>query len=125
MKILIPISLGELYDKISILEIKLSHMATPEKIANVANEYKELRSVADEYPIDKDLYKQLRNINQSIWDIEDKIRDCEREKIYDTTFVEIARSVYISNDKRSDIKKEINLKYGSVIIEEKSYAKYN
>ena len=64
MKITVPISLGELYDKISILEIKLSNMNTPEKIANVANEYKELREIAKDYPIDTELYEKLREVNQ-------------------------------------------------------------
>ena len=124
MKILTPISVGELYDKISILEIKLLHMDSPAKIANVANEYKQLRKIADKYPIDEDLYKQLRDINQKIWDIEDGIRVEERNKDYGEDFVEFARGVYISNDKRAAIKKDINLKYGSEIVEEKSYKKY-
>jgi len=124
MKILIPISLGELYDKISILEIKLANMNTPEKIVNVANEYKELRSVAEEHPIDEKLYIKLRELNQHIWDIEDGVREEESKKDWGQTFIDLARSVYIFNDKRASVKKEINLKYGSVIIEEKSYQKY-
>ena len=115
MKILVPISLGELYDKISILEIK---------IANVANEYKQLREIAKNYPIDEDLYRQLIDINQKIWDIEDGIRVEERNKDFAEDFIEFARGVYFSNDRRAAIKKEINLKYGSEIIEEKSYKKY-
>jgi len=124
MKILVPISLGELYDKISILEIKLANMDSPEKIVNVVNEYKQLREIAEKYPIDEDLYKQLRDINQKIWDIEDGIRVEERNKDYAEDFVEFARGVYFTNDKRAAIKKDINLKYGSEIVEEKSYEKY-
>jgi len=124
MKILVPISLGELYDKISILEIKLANMDSPEKIVNVVNEYKQLREIAKKYPIDEDLYKQLRDINQKIWDIEDGIRVEERNKDYAEDFVEFARGVYFTNDKRAAIKKDINLKYGSEIVEEKSYEKY-
>jgi len=124
MKITIPVSLGELYDKISILEIKIANMNSPEKIANVANEYKELREVAEKYPIDEDLYKQLREVNQEIWDIEDGIREEERNQDWREDFIKFARGVYFTNDKRAEIKKEINLKYGSEIIEEKSYSKY-
>ena len=125
MKITVPISLGELYDKISILEIKLSNMNTPEKIANVANEYKELREIAKDYPIDTELYEKLREVNQELWDIEDGIRIEERNKDWGDDFVKLARRVYFSNDKRAEVKKEINLKYGSAIVEEKSYEKYD
>jgi len=125
MKITVPISLGELYDKISILEIKLSNMNTPEKIANVANEYKELREIAKDYPIDAELYEKLREVNQELWDIEDGIRIEERNKDWGDDFVKLARRVYFSNDKRAEVKKEINLKYGSAIVEEKSYEKYD
>jgi len=125
MKILVPISLGELYDKISILEIKIANINSPEKIANVAKEYKELREVAEKYPIDEDLYKQLREVNQEIWDIEDGIRKEERNKDWGEDFIQFARGVYFTNDKRAALKKEINTKYGSEIVEEKSYEEYN
>ena len=124
MKITIPVSLGELYDKISILEIKLLHMDSPEKIANVANEYKQLREIAEQYPIDFDFYKQLLDVNKRIWDVEDGIREYEKDKYFKERFVDLARAVYFNNDERAKIKKEINTKYGSEIIEEKSYAKY-
>lgn len=124
MKIEIPISLGELYDKISILEIKMANMNSPEKIANVSNEYKALRDIAEKYPIEGDLYIYLKETNQKIWDIEDGIRKKERNKRFGRNFIELARSVYITNDKRSDIKKNINLRYGSEFIEEKSYEQY-
>jgi len=124
MKILTPISLGELYDKISILEIKLANMDTPEKIVNVTNEYKELRKIAEKYPIDDDFYVRLLKVNNNIWVIEDRIRVMEKLKTFNREFVEVARLVYHRNDERSAIKKEINLKYGSDVIEEKSYEKY-
>ena len=124
MKILTPVSLGELYDKISILEIKIANMTDPEKIANVIHEYKELRLVAEKYPIDIDLYQKLLDINNKLWDIEDGIREEERNKDFGEDFIKYARSVYITNDERSEIKKEINLKYGSELVEEKSYKKY-
>ena len=99
-------------------------MDSPEKIANVTNEYKQLRKIAEKYPIEKDLYVSLKDINQKIWDIEDGIRGEERNKDWGEDFVQFARSVYFSNDKRANIKKEINTKYGSEIVEEKSYEKY-
>ena len=124
MKILTPISVGELYDKISILEIKLAYMDSPEKIANVANEYKQLRQISENYPINQSLYEKLKNVNQQIWDIEDGIREEERNKDWGEEFIQFARNVYFMNDKRAAIKKEINTIYGSEIVEEKSYKKY-
>ena len=124
MRITVPISLGELYDKITILEIKIGNINDTEKLVNVINEYKELKSIAEKYEIDVDLYNRLREVNQKIWDIEDGIRNEERNKDYGEDFIQLAREVYFNNDKRAEIKKEINLKYGSQIIEEKSYAKY-
>lgn len=124
MKILTPISLGELYDKISILEIKMKHIGDSQKLLNVTHEWEELRSVAINYPISDELYFQLKEINQRIWDIEDGIRECERDQHFQERFKELARAVYFNNDERASIKKEINLKYGSEIVEEKSYADY-
>ena len=124
MKILTPVSLGELYDKISILEIKTTNIADPVKIANVIKEYKELRAVGEKHPIDQDLYKQLKLVNEDLWNIEDNIRECERNKDFGDKFLKLARDVYITNDKRSEIKREINIKYGSDLVEEKSYEKY-
>jgi len=124
MKILTPISLGELYDKLSILEIKIENMDNPEKITNVTNEYDELLKVAEHYPIDMIYYKRLLEVNKLIWDIEDNIRTEELNKDWGEDFIQLARSVYINNDERAIIKKEINLEYGSELVEEKSYAKY-
>jgi hypothetical protein len=124
MKILTPISLGELYDKISILEIKMKNIENPQKLVNITNEWEELKKVAVNYPISDELYFQLKEVNQKIWDIEDGIREEERNKDWGDDFIKFARGVYFNNDERSRIKKEINEKYGSEIIEEKSYAKY-
>ena len=125
MKITVPISLGELYDKISILEIKLANIPDTNKLANVSKEYNELKSIANAYPIDEKLYEKLREVNKELWDIEDGIRVKERNKDWGDDFVKLARRVYFSNDKRAEVKKEINLKYGSSIVEEKSYEKYD
>jgi hypothetical protein len=124
MKILVPISLGELYDKISILEIKMNHTKDPDKFKNVIHEWNELNEVAELHPISDDLYLKLKEINQKIWDIEDNIRIEEKNKSFGSTFVEFGRAVYFTNDERARIKKEINLKYDSEIVEEKTYEKY-
>ena len=124
MKVLTPVSLGELYDKISILEIKLARIQDTKKLANISKEYNELKAVASQYPIDDDLYSQLKEINEQLWEIEDDIREEERNKDFGEDFIKLARSVYFTNDKRSDVKKEINLKYGSDFVEEKSYEAY-
>jgi len=122
--VMVPISIGELYDKISILEIKIGNMDSPGKIANVTKEYGLLRKIAEDYPIDTELYKKIGQVNKRIWDIEDGIRECEKEKHFKERFKDLARAVYFNNDLRSEIKKEINLKYGSAIVEEKSYTNY-
>lgn len=125
MKILAPISLGELYDKISILEIKSDALFNDRsKANNIDSELKELKAIAKKYPIGKDLYEQLKSINKRIWDIEDGIRGEERNKEYGEDFISFARGVYFTNDERSAIKKKINVEFGSEIVEEKSYAKY-
>ena len=120
----IPVSLGELYDKISILEIKILNMNSPEKVINITNEYKYLKKISKKYSIDINLYNKLKIINQELWKIEDAIREKEKLQEFDDQFINLARSVYINNDKRSEIKREINYQYNSGIIEEKSYEKY-
>tara|TARA_B100000965_G_scaffold241723_1_gene202808 strand:+ start:558 stop:959 length:402 start_codon:yes stop_codon:yes gene_type:complete len=124
-RILAPISLGELLDKITILEIKKVHM-TGKKLRNVAKELELLNCILQEksLKIDIDLINSLRKVNNNIWEIEDKIREKESEKEFDHDFVELARSVYKENDKRASIKKEINNYFNSDLIEEKSYKKY-
>lgn len=123
----VPISPGELLDKITILEIKSEHISDNIKLANVQTELKLLSDIWEKTSpsIELDSLKQeLRENNQALWDIEDKIRIKESNKEFDQVFIELARSVYIQNDKRAETKKKINLKLGSDIIEEKSYADY-
>ena len=122
----IPVSIGELADKISILKIKLKYL-TGQRKANVKNEYEllidELRSSS--ITIGDDLMEDLQITNQMLWDVEDKIRVKELNLDFKDDFIELARSVYKLNDKRSDIKKKINKKYNSIIFEEKIYETYN
>ena len=127
MNINTPISLGELIDKISILVIKEKKI-TDEKKNNLIREEltllkKTLNEVASNNSIDNYL-NQLIDVNSTLWKIEDEIRDCEKNKKFDQKFIELARSVYITNDKRAEIKLEINNKFGSKIVEVKSYTKY-
>ena len=123
--ILAPVSLGELIDKITILEIKQIHM-TGIKLKNVDKELKLLKNILQDtnLEIDIDLINTLKEVNNKLWEIEDDIRIKERNQEFDKEFVELARSVYKENDKRASIKKEINQKYNSELIEEKSYNNY-
>ena len=123
--LLAPVSLGELIDKITILEIKKVFM-TGIKLKNVDKELKLLKNLIQDknLEIDVDLINNLKEVNKKLWKIEDKIRIKERDKEFDKDFIELARSVYKENDKRSSIKKEINLQYHSELVEEKSYDKY-
>jgi hypothetical protein len=121
----IEVSIGEIVDKLSILRIKKNNINDPEKLKNIINEYDYLYSVVfNELEIQENDFYNLVLINEKLWDIEDKLRDRERDKSFDDTFIELARSVYFTNDKRAEIKKEINLKYGSTFVEEKSYKEY-
>jgi len=125
----VPVSPGEVLDKITILEIKSERMKDPKKLANVRIELKLLQdswaaAVTDDEVI-RDLHIQLKEINETLWEIEDNIRDKERQKAFDQEFTNLARAVYITNDHRSRIKKELNLHLGSQIIEEKSYQDYS
>ncbi|MFK5891954.1 MAG: DUF6165 family protein [Pseudomonadota bacterium] len=127
-KILIPISPGELLDKITILEIKSERIESSEKKANVNKELAMLNNVWSE-AIDEDsdvktMRSELKSINEKLWDIEDDIRDEERGKRFEARFIELARSVYVVNDQRGDVKKRINLYLKSDIVEEKSYQDY-
>ena len=123
--IVVPISVGELIDKITILEIKKKYMSG-EKMKNVNNEFKSLKVILnnEKLEVDQNLYLKLKKINSSLWEIEDKIRIKESLKEFDEDFIELARSVYKVNDERSLVKREINLKYNSGIVEEKSYKNY-
>lgn len=121
----IEVSIGEIVDKLSILQIKKNNITDQSKLENVLKEHKYLDEIVfEELKIERDDFYRLVLINERLWDIEDKIRDKERENIFDDEFVELARSVYFTNDKRAEIKKEINIKYGSLFVEEKSYQKY-
>ena len=129
MNINIPISYGELLDKLTILEIKQEKISNQEKLKNINNEYSELDEVAKYLKnIDKvkyeNFYKKLFEVNLSLWEIEDKIRILEKNKNFDSEFVELARKVYFTNDKRFEIKSEINKHFGSEFFEEKQYVEY-
>ena len=125
----VPVSPGEVLDKITILEIKSERMSDPEKVANVKVELGLLQETwsgsVDEDSVIKDLHSQLKEINEALWEIEDDIRDKERAQEFDERFIELARSVYFTNDRRSQVKKDLNLHLGSAIIEEKSYQDYS
>ena len=127
-KILSEISAGELLDKLSILEIKLDKIENTEKKEIVNKEYVILRDARDKHISMDDnilsLYNTLKKANLTLWNIEDKIRIFEKEKNFGKEFIELARSVYINNDKRSKIKSEINTLLGSAIKEIKEYTNY-
>ena len=122
-----PISLGELIDKISILIIKEKKITDEKKNNLIREELTLLRKTLDEATTNNSFnnyLNQLIDVNSILWKSEDEIRDCERNKIFDQKFIELARSIYITNDKRAEIKLEINNKFGSKIVEVKSYTKY-
>ena len=125
----VPVSPGEVLDKITILEIKSERISDPEKVANVRAELALLQETWAENIRDteviQDLHAKLKEINEALWEIEDDIRDKERAKEFDERFIELARAVYVTNDRRSEVKKELNLHLGSEIIEEKSYQDYS
>ena len=123
--ILTPVSLGELIDKITILEIKQIYM-TGIKLKNVEKELKLLKKILQDknLEIDIDLINNLKEVNNNLWEIEDNIRIKESNQKFDKEFIQLARSVYKENDKRASIKKEINQKYNSELVEEKSYNNY-
>jgi hypothetical protein len=126
----VEISNGELLDKITILELKLDKIKDKDKLVNIQKEFETLKPLAHKlfwmYGSKlQDYYNELTKINGQLWDIEDWIRDCEREKRFDKEFVELARSVYITNDKRCEVKKLINILTASGLVEEKSYKDYN
>jgi hypothetical protein len=126
---LVEVSNGELLDKISILELKMFRIEDEEKLVNVHKEFDTLNPLVVELFENNDSqlqnhYLELAEINGKLWDIEDWIRDCEREKRFDKEFVELARSVYITNDKRCEVKKLINILTSSGLVEEKSYKEY-
>lgn len=117
--IYIPVSIGELIDKISILQIKLSKIKNTNKLNNINKELKLLLNLHKN--IEKKIFDKLYLINSQLWDIEEKIRDMENKNQFDDIFIQTARSVYLLNDERAKVKKEINTKYSSELFEEKSY----
>lgn len=123
MIVLAPISVGELVDKITILLIKQSKITDEDKLYNVNKELNELLNIADSLTIPDigELTVQLKQVNEELWSIEDGKRACERISQFDHHFVELARQVYIKNDLRAKLKREINQLCGSDIVEEKSY----
>jgi hypothetical protein len=121
----IEVSVGEIVDKLSILQIKTGMIKDQEKLANVKKEYDYLSDIVfDELKIEQSDFFNLVVINSKLWEIEDRIRNKERDQEFDEDFIDLARSVYFTNDERAEIKKSINLKYGSYFVEEKSYEKY-
>ena len=123
----VPVSWGELLDKIVILEIKTERLTSPQARANAARELEMLREIAHPVMVSGQAaapMARLKRVNQALWDIEDRIRDHERTGDFGPGFVELARSVYRRNDERGALKREINLALGSVLIEEKSYKPY-
>ena len=125
----IEVSNGELLDKISILELKLLKIEDEDKLVNIKKEFETLNPLCVKL-FEKfggqlqNHYLELARINGLLWDIEDWIRDCEREKRFDEEFIQLARSVYVTNDQRSEVKKLINKTTGSDLVEEKSYKDY-
>jgi hypothetical protein len=121
----IEVSNGEIIDKLTIIQIKLERIKDESKLMNLQKEYDELKSASSSImDTSNPLYKTLYHINCELWDIEDRIRDLERKKDFGEEFISTARAVYFKNDKRSEIKREINIATSSGLIEEKSYEKY-
>lgn len=124
----VEVSPGELIDKITILEIKLERIEDAAKTANVRIEHETLTAARDDRIPGSEaltsLTAKLKEINETLWEIEDDIRECERQKDFGETFVKLARAVYFTNDERSNVKREINDLLGSRLVEEKSYAAY-
>ena len=125
--ILVPISVGELMDKLTILEIKSERIKSPSQLKNIVHELEALRAVPlgdiDRTTLDK-LSAELKRVNARLWDVEDAIRDCDARGDFGGSFVELARAVYRLNDERSRLKKAINLASGSRLFEEKSYKSF-
>ena len=122
-----PISLGELVDKISILIIKQKNITDENKLDHVKKELHFLQKTLMNYVQQEEIntyLENLININSKLWNIEDDIRECERKKLFDQTFIDLARSVYFTNDERAKVKNDINKTFGSELVEVKSYEEY-
>lgn len=125
----VPVSVGELIDKLTILAIKAMRISDPARLANVLREHAALEEVVQasglrSQPGLTDLESELLHTNEALWEIEDAIRDCERRSDFGPAFVDLARSVYRTNDHRADLKRRINMACGSLYLEEKSYQAY-
>jgi hypothetical protein len=121
----IEVSIGEIVDKLSILKIKKNNISDDKKLININKEYFYLHhKVFQELNVDESDFNTLYVVNEELWSIEDKIRLKEKNREFDDVFIDLARSVYITNDKRANIKKIINEKYNSTFVEEKSYNPY-
>ena len=123
----IEVSNGEILDKISILEIKKARINSEEKLVNVEKEWMELWPLYEKLVTTDEVawkYAELKSVNEQLWDIEDDIREWEERYHFGDKFIQLARLVYITNDRRAKIKKELNLLTGSELIEEKSYKQY-
>lgn len=125
MSIVTPISIGELWDKYSILLIKQQKITDACKLDYVRYEIDCLYQIMKQYPyVDCELFIQLQTVNTQLWEVEDSLRIKEKKKEFDNEFIEFARSVYYTNDKRAEIKKQINIRYNSIIHETKDYVEY-
>ena len=122
----IEVSTGELVDKVTICEIKLDRITDPEKRKNIQKEFDALAESMKSAGIgfDSDEYVRLKNVNETLWDIENSIRRKEARQEFDDAFIQLARQVYLNNDLRSRLKRAVNLRTGSELIEEKEYAEY-
>ena len=121
----IEVSIGEIVDKLSILQIKTEMIKDEKKLINVKKEHNYLYDIVfNKMNIEESDFFDMVSINQKLWKIEDEIRDKESDKEFDDVFINLARSVYITNDERAEVKKKINIKYNSLFVEEKSYIKY-
>ncbi len=128
MAVTIPVSWGELFDKLTILRIKLARISNESKLANISAELSALERIPASHPLPEEelqrLVAELHQVNVVLWDIEDDIRQCERQQDFSERFIELARSVYRTNDKRAELKRAINDLLGSELVEEKSYEAY-
>lgn len=128
MSVSIPVSWGELFDRLGILELKAVRILEPAKIVNIQREIAALRPLGEEaqarHPEVEACARELKGVNEALWDIEDEIRLCERRRDFGPRFVELARSVYRENDRRSRVKRRINELLDSELVEEKSYPAY-
>mgnify|MGYP001298270482 CR=1 FL=1 len=122
---LVPISVGELYDKYSILEIKLSKITDNKKLSYIQKEYNMLENIVKKYKLRPKMYEMLKEANLILWRTEDKLREKEKYNTFDREFIELARSVYKNNDLRHKIKQTINMIFDSEITEIKSYSTYD